>query len=133
MERIARWDRIRWVHQIVLWVLPRAIAARFVAPEDPLSVVLELSVPDPRGGAPARFALSVEAGTCQVSAGRADRPAARATLASDDLIRLAGGAASWPELFSSGRFELSGDPFLALRFASLFALPVELEPITASR
>ena len=47
----------------------------------------------------------------------------------DDLIRLAGGAASWPELFSSGRFELSGDPFLALRFAALFRLPVELEPM----
>jgi hypothetical protein len=31
---------------------------------------------------------------------------------------------------SCGRFELSGDPFLALRFASLFALPFELEPIS---
>ena len=55
-------------------------------------------------------------------------PAARATIGSDDLILLATGAASWPELLSSGRFELTGDPFLALRFASLFRLPVELDP-----
>jgi hypothetical protein len=46
---------------------------------------------------------------------------------SDDLILLASGAAGWPELLSSGRFELSGDPFLALRFAALFKLPIELE------
>ena len=36
---------------------------------------------------------------------------------------------TWPELISSGRFELSGDPFLALRFASLFRLPVRLDPV----
>jgi hypothetical protein len=130
MERIARLDQIGWVHRIVLRALPRAIAARFVAPEDPLSAVLELAIPDPHGGAPARFSLAVTDGACSVRAGPADRPAARARVASDDLIRLAGGTASWPELFSSGRFELSGDPFLALRFASLFALPVELEPIS---
>lgn len=133
MERIARLDRIGCFHRIVLRVLPRAIAARFVAPADPLSAVLELTIPDPRGGQPARFSLTVADGACRVSPGAADRPAARAQIASADLIRLAGGAASWPELISSGRFELSGDPFLALRFAALFALPVELEPISAPR
>jgi hypothetical protein len=133
MEQIARLDRIGWVHRVVLRVLPRAIAGRFVAPEDPLSAVLELAIPDPRGGEPARFSLAVSDGACSVRAGAADRPAARARIASGDLIRLAGGAASWPELFSSGRFELSGDPFLALRFASLFALPVALDPVSASR
>ena len=40
---------------------------------------------------------------------------------------LGSGAVAWPELFSSGRFELTGDPFLALRFASLFRLPVVLD------
>jgi hypothetical protein len=39
---------------------------------------------------------------------------------------------TWPELISSGRFELSGDPFLALRFASLFRPPVRLDPVQAS-
>jgi len=131
-QQIARLDRIGCFHRIVLWVLPRAIAGRFVAPQDPLAAVLELAVADPRGGAPARFSLAVADGACRVSAGAADRPAARARIASDDLIRLAGGAASWPELLSSGRFELSGDPFLALRFAALFRLPVELEPVSVS-
>ncbi len=129
MEAVARLDRIGWFHRIVLRALPRALAGRFVAPEDPLSAVLELAIPDPRGGEPARFALAVADGACRVRAGAADRPGARARVASDDLIRLAGGVASWPELMSSGRFELTGDPFLALRFASLFRLPVELEPI----
>jgi len=36
---------------------------------------------------------------------------------------------TWPELISSLRFELSGDPFLALRFASLFRLPARLDPV----
>jgi hypothetical protein len=48
---------------------------------------------------------------------------------SEDLILLASGAVGWPELLSSGRFELTGDPFLALRFASLFRLPVVLDPV----
>jgi hypothetical protein len=53
--------------------------------------------------------------------------AARASIGADDLILLAGGAVTWPQLLSSGRFELTGDPFLALRFAGLFRLPVALE------
>ena len=133
MDQIARLDRIGWVHRIVLRVLPRAIAGRFVPPQDPLCAVLGLAILDPRGGKPAHFSLTVTEEGCSVRPGAADRPAARARVASDDLIRLAGGSASWPELFSSGRFQLSGDPFLALRFAALFALPVELEPIGASR
>ena len=47
------------------------------------------------------------------------------------LAELAGGAVTWPQLLSSGRFQLTGDPFLALRFASLFRLPVVLEPASA--
>jgi hypothetical protein len=47
----------------------------------------------------------------------------------EDLTLLAVRAASWPELLSSRSFELNGDPFLALRFALLFQLPVELEPV----
>lgn len=133
-SRIAVWiaglDRLRWGHWLVLRLLPQAIARRFRAPADDLQATLELAIRDPAGREPARFALDVAGGACVVRAGAASRPGARATVAADDLIRLAGGAASWPELLSSGRFELSGDPFLALRFASLFALPVELEPVS---
>jgi hypothetical protein len=109
--------------------LSRATGRRF----DPgsaagLDAVLELAIRDPEGRDPDRFALAVADARCSVAPGAPERPGARATIGSDDLILLATGAASWPELFSSGRFELSGDPFLALRFASLFRLPVELDP-----
>jgi hypothetical protein len=33
------------------------------------------------------------------------------------------GAISFPELLASGRLELAGDPFVALRFPGLFRLP----------
>jgi hypothetical protein len=36
------------------------------------------------------------------------------------------GAASFPELLAWGRLELGGDPFLALRFPSLFRLPARV-------
>jgi hypothetical protein len=128
-RRVARLDRRRVPHWIILRVIPRAIAMRF----DPtaaqgLRATLELSIRDPRGRPPARFELAIEDANCSVRSGAADRPAARAVVGSDDLILLASGSATWPELLSSGRFELSGDPFLALRFASLFKMPVRLKP-----
>ena len=124
----ARLDQYRPVHWIVLRVIPRAIAMRFEPPGDQLEATLELSILDPRGRAPARFELAIAGQSCSVRSGAAQEPGARAMIGSDDLILLASGAASWPGLLSSGRFELSGDPFLALRFASLFRLPVQLEP-----
>lgn len=41
--------------------------------------------------------------------------------AAQDAIRVA--AVGWPELMPSRRLVLAGDPFLALRFPSLFRLP----------
>jgi hypothetical protein len=127
--RVARWDQRRPVHWIVLRFIPRAIARRFEPPTDQLEATFELAIRDPQGRDPARFELAIAGAQCLVRIGAADRPGARAMVGSDDLILLATGAATWPELLSSGRFELTGDPFLALRFASLFRLPVELEPV----
>lgn len=133
MKRLAFWlarlDRRRPVHWLVLRILPRAIGMRFDPPTDQLEATLELAIRDPHGRPPARFELAIAGQSCSVRAGAAQRPGARATVGSADLILLASGAANWPELLSSGRFELSGDPFLALRFASLFKLPVALEPV----
>jgi hypothetical protein len=126
---LARLQRRRSAHWVVLRVLPRAIVRRFDADAAAgLNATLELSIRDPSGRAPARFALGISGARCHVRAGEAERPTARALLGADDLILLATGAASWPELLCSGRFELSGDPFVALRFASLFRLPVKLDP-----
>jgi hypothetical protein len=128
-ERAARLDRRRAAHRLILGALPLAIAQRF----DPsaggdLAATLELDIRDPDGGPPARFALMISDGRCTVRRGAAPAAVARALIGADDLIRLAGGVATWPELIAAGRFELSGDPFMALRFASLFRLPVRLDP-----
>jgi hypothetical protein len=122
-------DRRRPVHWIVLRAIPRAIVMRFdCAAADDLQATLQLTIRDPRGRPPEHFALAVADARCSVRRGTPERPGARAEVGSGDLILLASGAASWPELLSNGRFELSGDPFLALRFAALFKLPVQLEP-----
>jgi hypothetical protein len=129
-RRLARLDRRPFVHQVVVRTLPRAIRRRFdPSAADGLNAVFELAIRDPRGRNPQCFSLAIEGTRCSVQAGAPQRSGAKAVVGSDDLILLASGAASWPELLSSGRFELSGDPFLALRFASLFKLPVQLEPV----
>jgi hypothetical protein len=128
-NRVAQLDRRRSVHRLILSTLPRAIAMRFdPTVADGLEATIEIAIRDPDGGSPACFALAITGERCAVRRGSDPGAAARAVVGADDLIRLAGGAATWPELISSGRFELSGDPFLALRFASLFRLPVRLDP-----
>ena len=57
--------------------------------------------------------------------GPARGPGAAVELGAGDMIRMASGAVGWPELLSSRRLELSGDPFLALRFPNLFRLPAK--------
>jgi SCP-2 sterol transfer family len=126
---LAALDRRPAGHRMIVRALPGAIRRRFDPHSaDGLEAVFELAVRDPRGQSAERFELAIADARCSVRPGAPVQPGARATIASDDLILLASGAASWPELLSSGRFEMTGDPFLALRFASLFRLPVELDP-----
>jgi hypothetical protein len=123
-ERVAGLDARPVPHRMILLALPRAIPRRF----DPdaagdLSAVFELLVRDPAGGDPARFQLTIADGRCEVKPGPATDPSATATLGAADLIRMASGASSFPELLASGQLELGGNPFLALRFPGLFRLP----------
>ena len=135
MRRIlGRWlvalDRRRVGHWILLRALPLAIARRFdPAAATDLAATLELAIRDTHGGAEVRYELAIANACCSVRPRAPAAPGARAMIGSEDLILLASGAVGWPELLSSGRFELTGDPFLALRFASLFRLPVVLAPI----
>ena len=135
MRRVlGRWlvalDRRRAGHWILLRALPRAIARRFEpAAATDLAATLELAIRDAHGHTEARYELAIANACCSVRPREPAAPAARAMIGSDDLILLACGAVGWPELLSSGRFELTGDPFLALRFASLFRLPVVLDPV----
>jgi SCP-2 sterol transfer family len=127
--RIAMLDRRPAAHKVILRALPLAISQRF----DPstagdLEAVFELRVRDPAGRTAARFELAIASGACDVRPGAARSPGASAELGADDMIRLVSGATGWPELLSSGRLELSGDPFLALRFPALFRLPAYATP-----
>ena len=64
--------------------------------------------------------LTVRGGACTVTPGPARGAGAAVTVGADDMIRMASGAVEWPELLAQKRLELSGDPFLALRFPKLF-------------
>jgi hypothetical protein len=131
-RRLAGWlaarDRGRIGHRIILAALPRAIARRCDGgAAGDLDATLELAIRhDSRA---ASYALVIAGARCTVRSGAPARAHAGARIGADDLILLTGGVVTWPQLLSSGRLELSGDPFLALRFASLFRLPVVLDPV----
>lgn len=123
-DRLARLDRLGPVHRLFLALLPRALARRFDgAAAGDLQTTVQLTLLHASGAT--SYALVIADGAVAVRPGPCPAAAARAQLGSADLMRLAGGAVGWPELLSSGRFELTGDPFLALRFAGLFRLPVD--------
>jgi hypothetical protein len=122
--RVAKLERRAVPHRVLLRALPLAIVRRF----DPhaageLEATFELRIRDPAGAEPDRFELSVTGGQCSVRPSAAHTAGAVVLVGGDDLIRLISGAVSWPQLLSSGRLELSGDPFLVLRFPTLFRLP----------
>ena len=83
----------------------------------------ELRIPDPAGDPPDVSTVVVRNGRCRIIP-RPD-PDARVTvtIGADDIVRMASGAIGWPQLVSSGRMVLWGDPYLALRFPLLFGLP----------
>lgn len=69
------------------------------------------------------LALRIESGRLHVRPGAPANASASATMQAVDVLRLATGRVGWPELLASGRLQLHGDPFLALRFPTLFRLP----------
>jgi hypothetical protein len=122
--RVAKLDQRTAPHRLIVRAVPLALAKRF----DPssardLEAVLELRVRDRGGAARERFELKISGGACEVRPGPARDPSAGVELGADDMIRLVSGAVGWPELLATGRLELTGDPFLALRFPNLFRLP----------
>jgi hypothetical protein len=87
-----------------------------------LTAVLELRVRvlPRRQGTP--VTLRIDDGRLSIRPGAAQTPGAVASIRLVDLLRLGIGATAWPQLMAAGRLQLSGDPFLALRFPSLFRL-----------
>jgi len=64
----------------------------------------------------------VHDGRCEVTPGSSPDAGAQVAIGLLDMIRVALRLVAWPALLSSGRLELTGDPFLALRFPTLFRL-----------
>ncbi len=108
------------------WAIARVIPWWF----DPtraqgLTTAFELRVRERAGRHPVRLTLEIDDGACRAHRGANGDARAVATIALPDLVRLSLGLVGWPKLMSRGRLELSGDPFLALRFPSLFRLRAE--------
>jgi hypothetical protein len=80
-----------------------------------------------------RLTAVVADGRCDVRPGGSVAGAARATVSLADMLRMGLGLAGWPELLSSGRLELAGDPFVALRLPVLFRLPAQRRAPHAGR
>jgi SCP-2 sterol transfer family len=87
-----------------------------------LTAVLELRVRVVPGRRGTPVTLRIDDGRLSIRPGAAPAPGAVASIRLIDLLRLGVGAAAWPQLMAAGRLQLSGDPFLALRFPSLFRL-----------
>lgn len=121
---VARFEDRTLLYRALLRAIPIAIPRRFDAEAaGDLEALFELRIRDPRGRGSARFAVKIHDGRCEVRRGAAGDGVTAVTVAPGDLVRLATAATGWPELLSSGRLELDGNPFEALRFPTLFRLP----------
>ena len=108
------------------WAIARVIPLWFdAARATVLTASFELRVRERAGRDPLRLTLDINDGTCVVQRGADGTAGAVATVGLADLLRMATGLVGWPKLMANGRLELSGDPFLALRFPALFRLPPE--------
>jgi predicted lipid carrier protein YhbT len=112
----ARADNLKLSRHVGLRLLPKVLVRRFVSEHaEGLDAVIELRVNESRGGEEVRFTMRVKDNQLAVSRGAA--PDARAWLSGglNDFVLIASGAAPWTELLASGRLQLGGDPFTALR------------------
>ncbi len=123
---MARLEQRPPFYRAVLRAIPLAITRRFDAEAAAdLDALFELRIRDPRGHEPGRFTIKIHDGRCEVRRGGAGEGVTAVTVAAGDLVRLGSAAMGWPELLSSGRLELSGNPFEALIFPTVFRLPAQ--------
>ncbi len=126
VEAVARLEQRPLFYRAVLRAIPLAITRRFDAEAAAdLDALFELRIRDPRGHEPGRFTIKIHDGRCEVRRGGAGEGVTAVTVAAGDLVRLGSAAMGWPELLSSGRLELSGNPFEALIFPTVFRLPAQ--------
>jgi predicted lipid carrier protein YhbT len=112
----ARSDNHTLPRRVALRMLPRVLVRRLVrAHAEGVTAIVELRVLASRGGEEVRFALEIADSTLTVT--RRNAPEAQAWLSGTlgDMVLITSGAKSWTELLATGRLELGGDPFTALR------------------
>ena len=113
-----------------VWTIMHGLPVRFdgEAARD-LDTVIEVRIraaAAANGVPPDCYELAIAHGRCRVRHRPSPRAAVTVTVGGADLVRLAARTAAWPQLLGAGRLQLAGDPFLALRFPTLFRLPASL-------
>ncbi|MEU1209401.1 SCP2 sterol-binding domain-containing protein [Nocardia sp. NPDC005825] len=81
-------------------------------------LLFRLCKPDGEGEDP--MTIRIAQGRCRIDRVAHDDPDASASLGLADMIRMAVGAVTPPQLWTSGRLTLTGDPYLFARFSVLF-------------
>ena len=124
--RVARLDRYPGGQLALARVIERTLPRLFEpAAATDLEATFALEMTHPGGRRPDVLGLAIQHGSLTLTRGRPANPGATVTIGADDMIRLATGDVGWPQLLAENRLSLSGDPFLALRFPRMFALPAE--------
>jgi hypothetical protein len=122
--RVSRLDRYPGGHLALVRMIERTLPRLFEpSAAAGLDAVFALEIAHPRGRKPDVLGLAIHNGSLTATRGRPPDAGATVTIGAEDMVRLAAGDAGWPELLAENRLSLSGDPFLALRFPRLFALP----------
>jgi hypothetical protein len=118
----ARIDNNRATRAVALRVLPLAVAQRFDASmARDLDVVLELRIFASPGGGEVRYGLWVSHGALTIRRGAPNDARAWVGGALGDLILVVAGSVPWTEMLATGRLQLGGDPFMALRVPGLLS------------
>src|SRR5947209_5644120 len=111
-KQVARLDRRPRSRRLLLQTIPHAIPRWFdPGAAEGLDATFELAIRERGFGEPELFAIAIAARRCSITRGPAAEAGARAEIGAEDLILVVSGSVGWPELLSSGRLVLSGDPF----------------------
>ncbi len=109
----------RW---LIARIVARVIPLRF-DPDQAIGIDSEIELRIGIRGRMTVLTIAIADRACAVRPGPSPDAGAAATVGLANLIRMAIGDVGWPQLLSRGSFQLSGDPFLALRLPTLFRLP----------
>ena len=82
-----------------------------------------LDRPKDQGGGYDHYEVTIADGTCRASDSPTQDPKVTIKTSGVEFLKLAGGKASGPVLFMTGKLKLEGDVMLASRLTSVFRIP----------